>query len=243
MGFLPQEICNVIISVFSNPSSGPLFAWPGTDWDWILQSHWLAQKGTYWICGAKGVASHWLDRRCTLGLAFTHGFTFSEPPEKPANLPHLRTHWIRSVFHWYGYLAAIFVPSLGTTDIMLRVDALTTQQAVQDSQKAISALNAEQIQIRKVVLQNRLALDILTATQGATCAIIHTQCCTYIPDSSTNITHFTKHINTMIQAVDDPEASVALLWEMLTSSTWWKTILIAIILTFLFLLFAPCIYL
>ena len=54
----------------------------------------------------------------------------------------------------YDYLAAIFVLSLGTTDVMLRVDALTnfTQQALQDSQKAISALNAEQIQIRKVVL-------------------------------------------------------------------------------------------
>ena len=65
LGFLPQEICNVIISVFSNPSSGPLFAWPGTDWDWIPQSHWLAPKGTYWICGLlpKGVASPWLDRR------------------------------------------------------------------------------------------------------------------------------------------------------------------------------------
>ena len=38
--------------------------------------------------------------------------------------------------------------------LMLRVDALTnfTQQALQDSQKAISALNAEQAQIRKVVL-------------------------------------------------------------------------------------------
>ena len=56
------------------------------------------------------------------------------------------------------------------------MDALTnfTQQASQDSQKAISALNAEQIQIRKVVLQNRLALDIATAAQGGTCAIIHT---------------------------------------------------------------------
>ena len=30
MGFLPQEICNVIIPVFSNSSSGPPFAWPGT---------------------------------------------------------------------------------------------------------------------------------------------------------------------------------------------------------------------
>ena len=73
---------------------------------------------------------------------------------------------------------------------MLRVDALTnlTQQALQDSHKASSAFNAKQIQIRKAVLQNRLALDILMATQGGTCAIIHTQCCTYIPDMSTYVT-------------------------------------------------------
>ena len=47
------------------------------------------------------------------------------------------------------------------------MDALTnfTQQALQDSQKAISALNAEQIQIRKVVLHNRLALDIDICTR------------------------------------------------------------------------------
>ena len=62
---------------------------------------------------------------CTLGLAFTHGFTFSELPEKPAKLQHLRTRWTKSVLNWYDYLAAIFVLSLGTTDIMLRVDALT----------------------------------------------------------------------------------------------------------------------
>ena len=50
---------------------------------------------------------------------------------------------------------------------MLRVDALTnfTQQALQDSQKAISALNAAQIQMRKSVLQNRLAFDILMSAQ------------------------------------------------------------------------------
>ena len=108
----------------------------------------------------------------------------------------------------------MFVPSLGTTDAMLWVDALTnfTQQALQDSQKAISALNAEQAQIRKVVLQNRLALDILMAAQGGTCAIIHTQSCTYIPDMSTNVTHFTKHMNKVTEAMDTPEASIALLW-------------------------------
>ena len=84
-----------------------------------------------------------------------------------------------------------------------------TQQTLQDSQKAISALNAEQAQISKVALQNRLALDILTAVQGGTCAIIHTQCCTCIPDMSMNVTNFTKHMNKMIGAMDTPEASIA----------------------------------
>ena len=122
---------------------------------------------------------------------------------------------------------------------MIRVDPLTnfTQQTLQDSQKAITALNAEQIQIRKVVLL-KVVLDILTAAQGGTCAIIHTQCCTYIPDMSTNVTYFTKHMNMMIQAIDIPEVSVPSLWGMLTSSPWWKSILIVIILIVLFLLFA-----
>ena len=115
---------------------------------------------------------------------------------------------------------------------MLRVDALTnfTQQVLQDSQKPISALNAEQAQISKVVLQNRLTLDILTAAQGGTCSIIHTQCCTYIPDMSTNVTHFAKHMNKMTGAMDTLEASIASFLETLTSSPWWGTILITIIL-------------
>ena len=45
LGFLTQEICSVIIPVFSNCNSGPLFAWPGIDWDWISQSAGLLQMG------------------------------------------------------------------------------------------------------------------------------------------------------------------------------------------------------
>ena len=39
-----------------------------------------------------------------------------------------------------------------------------------------------------------VALAILPAVQGGTCAIIHTQCCTYIPDMSTDVTHFTERM-------------------------------------------------
>ena len=78
------------------------------------------------------------------------------------------------MFQRYDYLAALFVPSVGTTDIIVKVEALTnfTKQALLDSTKAIQALNKEQIQMRKAVIQNRMALDILTAAQGGTCAII-----------------------------------------------------------------------
>ena len=63
----------------------------------------------------------------------------------------------------------------------------------------------------------------------------------FTPSMSTNVAHFAKHMNKMIQAMDSPKASVTSLWETLTSSPWWKTILIIIILIVLFLLFAPCI--
>ena len=54
--------------------------------------------------------------------------------------------------------------------------------------------------------KNRLALHILSAAQGGTCAIMQTLCCTHIPEMSINVTHFTKHMNKMIQATDTPEA-------------------------------------
>ena len=92
------------------------------------------------------------------------------------------------MFQWYEYIAALFIPSIGITDIMIKVEALSnfTKQALLDSAKAIQALNEEQIQIRKVVIQNRMALDMLTAIQGGTCAIIKVECYVYIPDLSGN---------------------------------------------------------
>ena len=47
--------------------------------------------------------------------------------------------------------------------------------------------------MRKVVLQNCPALDILKASQGSSCTIIHTECF-LIRDESSNITHLMDHM-------------------------------------------------
>ena len=72
------------------------------------------------------------------------------------------------MFRWYEYIAALFIPSIGTTDIMIKVEALTnfTKQALLDRTKAIQALNEEQIQMRKAGIHNRMALDIQLLKEG-----------------------------------------------------------------------------
>ena len=70
-----------------------------------------------WLLPMDVASPDWIGRY-TLGLAFTLVFIFSELPEKATYLPQLKIHWARYVFHWHDYLAAIFVPSLGTTDVI-----------------------------------------------------------------------------------------------------------------------------
>ena len=67
------------------------------------------------------------------------------------------------MFQWYDYIAALFIPSIGTTDTMIKVEAPTNfmKRGLLDNTKVIQALNEEQIQMRKAVIQNQMALEIL----------------------------------------------------------------------------------
>ena len=145
--------------------------------------------------------------RCTLGFAFAHGSIKPNLQQAPVNLPYLHARWATSVFQWYDYVAALFIPSIGTTDIMIKVKVLTnfTKQALLESAKAIQALNEEQIQMRKVVFQNRMALDMLTAAQEVTCAIIKVECCVYIPDLSGNVSAALDDMKNQVKAMSNED--------------------------------------
>ena len=62
--------------------------------------------------------------------------------------------------------------------------------------------------MRKAVLQNRMALDILTASQGGNCAVIQIECCVYIPDESSDVTHLMTHMKNQTIALDEPLPSL-----------------------------------
>ena len=64
----------------------------------------------------------------------------------------------------------LFVPAVGSIDVELQVEALAqyTTQALNATHQAITLLMDETTQ-----MQNHMALDLLTAVQGATCAYIH----------------------------------------------------------------------
>ena len=145
------------------------------------------------------------------------------------------------MFQWYKYIAALFIPSSGTTDIMIKAEALTnlTKQALIDRTKAIQALNEKQIQMRKTVIHNKMALDIPTAAQRGTGAKVKVECCVYIPDVSDNVSTALDDMKNQVKAMSNeniPFWTSVLSW---LKGDWWKTIFTTVIIALMVLLCEP----
>ena len=53
-----------------------------------------------------------------------------------------------------------------------------------ENANSLADIDAEVVTIRTVTMQNCIALDLLLAAQGGICAVVGSECCTYIPDNS-----------------------------------------------------------
>ena len=90
--------------------------------------------------------------------------------------------------------------------------------------------------MRKAVIHNKMALDILTAAQGGTCAIIKVKCCVYIPDLSDNVSTALDDMKNQVKAMSSeniPFWTSVLSW---VKSDWWKTIFTTVIVALIVLL-------
>ena len=124
---------------------------------------------------------------------------------------------------------------------MIKLEALTNflKQALLDSTKAIQALNEEQIQMRKVVIHNSMALDILTAAQGGICSIIKVECCVYNPDLSGNVSTALDDMKNQVKTMSNKNIPF---WTSVLSrvkGNWWKTVFNTVTVALIVLLCGP----
>ena len=87
-----------------------------------------------------------------------------------------------------------------------------------------------------------MALNMVTAAQGGTCAIMKVECCVYIPDLSGNVSAALDDMKNWVKAMSNeniPFWSSVLSW---VKGDWWKTIFTIVIVPLIVLLCGPCIY-
>ena len=90
--------------------------------------------------------------------------------------------------------------------------------------------------MRKVVIHDRTALDILTAAQGGTCAIIKVECCAYIPDLFGNVSTAFDDMKNHVKAMSNenlPFWTSVLSW---VKGDWWKTVCTTVVVVLIVLL-------
>ena len=93
--------------------------------------------------------------------------------------------------------------------------------------------------MRKVVIHNRMALDVLTAAQGETSAIIKVECAVYIPDLSGNVSTALDDMKNQVKAMSNENI---LFWTSVLSwvkDDWWKTIFTIVTVALIVLLCGP----
>ena len=93
--------------------------------------------------------------------------------------------------------------------------------------------------MRKAVIHNRMALDILTAAQGGTCAIIKVECCAYIPDLSGNVSNALDDMKQQVKAMSNENIPLGTSVLSRVKGDWRKTVFTTVIVAFIVLLCGP----
>uniref|UniRef100_A0AAQ4PU20 Cystatin domain-containing protein n=1 Tax=Gasterosteus aculeatus aculeatus TaxID=481459 RepID=A0AAQ4PU20_GASAC len=86
-------------------------------------------------------------------------------------------------------ILSILIPSYGTYRSQEEIRALSTvlERHMNKTSIALSEMQREVNDVKHMVLQNRMALDLVLASQGGVCKIINTECCAYISDATSSV--------------------------------------------------------
>lgn len=170
--------------------------------------------GMYWVCGNLAYPYLPVDYKGRCGLAYVvpamrvaHALPQKRPPKRARR-------GVSDVFgtHHQSPFKNSLGPLLPFYGVMSALDQIADlshaiEVIANETGKALMLISSELASVRLLALQNRAALDFLLAAQGGTCAVIGSECCTFVPDYNTTIGDIVNHLHTAANSVHQESSS------------------------------------
>jgi len=144
----------------------------------------VALNNTYFVCGNRAYpwfSVNWTGS-CYLGFVTPHVRLLTNSPFEHSKR-RKRSFTSTELF----FMNLIPHCGIGQTSVRIAELAASLESLANKTADGMVGINYEVIALRAVAMQNRIALDFMLAAQGGTCAVIGSECCTYIPDNSEHI--------------------------------------------------------
>lgn len=170
--------------------------------------------GMYWVCGNLAYPYLPVDYNGRCGLAYivpamrvAHALPKKPQPKRVRRglSDIFGTHYqsafkntLGTILPFYGVMSAL--DQIADLSHAIEVIANVTG-------KALMLISSELASVRLLALQNRAALDFLLAAQGGTCAIIGSECCTFVPDYNATVVDIVNHLHKTAKSVHQDDTT------------------------------------
>ncbi|XP_058650483.1 uromodulin-like [Onychostoma macrolepis] len=161
--------------------------------------------GTLWLCGTSvySILPSQFNGRCTLVYVLP---AIRENTHSTSNSPHLQNSastnkegcipGLTCVQTWWSRTLGALIPSYGVMQALDQVRSLSdsVQKLANDTVLALGNITDTLASHKMMILQNRVALDYILATQGGASTIIGPECCTGLMDPTKNLNNIQQDI-------------------------------------------------
>ncbi|XP_029872700.2 endogenous retroviral envelope protein HEMO [Aquila chrysaetos chrysaetos] len=215
-----------------------------------LHLSWRAPEdlAIFWLCGNKAYKALppiW-GGICTLGVMSTdleiHPKTVSSATWHRTFLTRIRRTLNPLIERSTGFNSFVrwLIPALGVSELEKAVLNVSgeTEKLANSTAHGLSTLQKEVTELSKMTIQNRMALNMILASQGGVCTVLNTSCCMYTDRSGELMTDVQKiwEVSAMMQQIqrDDTSWGFSDTFSWLTSwfpnlATWVKKLIVIVL--------------
>ncbi len=209
--------------------------------------------GTLWLCGTSvySILPSQFNGRCTLVYVLP---AIRENTHSTSSSPHLQNSastnkdgcipGLTCVQTWWSRTLGALIPSYGVMQALDQVRSLSdsVQKLANDTVLALGNIKDTLASHKMMILQNRVALDYILATQGGACTIIGPECCTGLMDPTENLNKIQQDILGLSEKLHQMTEDNSSWFGNLLGKPWLWIKEIAILLLFLLLAYYLCLH-